>query len=90
MLYGVLSLLALGQALNTPALQSMISRSTAAAEQGSVLGVSQGFSSLARVIGPATGGYLFGRNPAYPFWFGAVLMVLAFLLAGRVARSVQG
>lgn len=84
-LFVVVSLAAVGQALNTPALQSLISRSTAAAEQGSVLGVSQGFSSLARVLGPATGGWLFGIHIAYPFWCGAALMLLAFLLAGRLA-----
>lgn len=86
-LIAVVSLLAVGTSLNTPALQSLVSRSTAAAEQGSVLGVSQGFSSLARVIGPATGGWLFGHNFAYPFWAGAGLMVVAFLLAGRLRQA---
>lgn len=85
-LYGVLGLLALGQAMNLPCLQSLISRSTAADRQGSTLGVTQGFSSLARALGPAVGGALFGVRHPYPFWFGAVLMVLAFILAGRLPR----
>lgn len=85
-LYGVLGLLALGQAMNLPCLQSLISRSAAADSQGSTLGVTQGFSSLARAIGPAVGGLLFGVSHPYPFWFGAVLMVLALLLATRLPR----
>lgn len=89
LLFVVVSLAAVGQALNTPALQSLISRSTAAADQGSVLGVSQGFSSLARVIGPSLGGWLFGQNFAYPFWCGAALMVVAFVLARRLPGPVR-
>jgi MFS family permease len=73
--------------MNTPALQSLISRATAAEEQGSTLGVSQGFSSLARAIGPAAGGWLFGMNHAYPFWLGAALMAVAFVIAGRLAAT---
>jgi len=86
-LYAVLGLLALGQAMNLPGLQSLISRSVGAGQQGSAMGVSQGFSSLARAIGPALGGALYGVQHAYPFWVGAALMVIAFLLAGRLASQ---
>jgi DHA1 family tetracycline resistance protein-like MFS transporter len=84
-----LAVLAAGQAMNVPGLQSLISRSTAAEEQGSTLGVSQGFSSLARAIGPAIGGWLFGVQHAYPFWFGSAIMVVAFLLSGRIAAAAR-
>lgn len=90
-LYAVLGLLAFGQAMNLPGLQSLISRGVGASQQGSAMGVSQGFSSLARAVGPALGGALYGVQHAYPFWVGAVLMViaflLAFLLAGRLAST---
>ena len=89
MLYAVLGLLALGQAMNLPGLQSLISRTSAADEQGTTLGVSQGFSSLARAVGPAIGGTLFGIRHPLPFWLGAGLMVVAFLLAGRLSRPVR-
>lgn len=84
MLAGIMVLLGVGQALTVPGLQSLISRGAARDTQGSTLGVSQGFSSLARVIGPATGGYLFGKNPAYPFWCAAVIIAVAFLLSSRL------
>lgn len=86
-LLGAMGVLGIGQATNLPALQGLISRRAAAEEQGSTLGVTQGFSSLARVIGPAVGGALFGIEHAYPFWFGAALMGLAVMLAWRLARS---
>ena len=88
-LFVILTVAAVGQALNTPALQSLVSRATAAEDQGAVLGVSQGFASLARVIGPATGGWLFGQSHAYPFWCGAALMLLAFVLANRMSARLR-
>jgi DHA1 family tetracycline resistance protein-like MFS transporter len=42
----------LGNSLATPALTSLASKSAGAAEQGSVLGVTQSAASLARVVGP--------------------------------------
>ena len=65
-LIGALTLLGVGQALTVPALYSLVSRSSGAEEQGSTLGVTQGFSSLARAVGPALGGLLFGVAHPYP------------------------
>ncbi|MBM3459543.1 MAG: MFS transporter, partial [Armatimonadetes bacterium] len=85
-LLGLLALVAVGQALLMPGLQSLISRAAAQDEQGATLGVSQGFSSLARVIGPATGGALYGIGQDYPFWFSAALLAGAFALATRLRQ----
>ena len=86
-LYAVLGLIAVGQGMCLPALQSMISRAAAADEQGGTLGVGQGFSSLARVIGPATAGALYGVGRALPFWTAAVLELIALAIAVRVAMA---
>ncbi len=43
----------LGNSLSTPALNSLASKSVGAAEQGSVLGVTQSVASLARALGPS-------------------------------------
>jgi len=43
----------LGNSLSTPALNSLASKSVGAAEQGSVLGVTQSVASLARAVGPS-------------------------------------
>lgn len=44
---------AIGQALSTPSLSSLASKSASAGEQGSVLGVMQSVASLARAVGPS-------------------------------------
>lgn len=80
-LYGALLLLAVGQAALVPAVQSIISRTAAAGAQGGTLGVSQGFSSLARVIGPAMGGWLFGLMPAAAFLSAGLVVAVALGIA---------
>jgi len=81
-LAGVFALLAVGQGLATPSLQSLISRSAAASDQGSVLGSAQSISALARATGPALGGVLFtSGGPAMPFYAAGVLLIGAVVLA---------
>ncbi len=74
-LLGVLALLAVGSGLCGPALQSLISRRAGADDQGGVLGLNQSLSSLARVVGPLTAGFVFGRfGPSAPWLTGGILM----------------
>jgi MFS transporter, DHA1 family, tetracycline resistance protein len=81
--------LAIGNSLATPVLNGLASKSVGPAWQGRVLGVLQSVASLARIIGPALGGFLltidatkatlfYGRTP---FWAGAAIMMIAFGLA---------
>ncbi|MFN3652439.1 MAG: MFS transporter [Armatimonadota bacterium] len=86
-LHWALLAVGLGQALNAPGIHALISRAAAATEQGSTFGVTQGFSSLARLAGPIAGGWLFGLRHEYPFWFGALLMLLGALLAIALLRG---
>lgn len=81
-LFAVFGVMALGQSLTTPSLQALISRSASAGDQGAVLGSAQSIGALARTGGPALGGVLFtaaGREA--PFYGGALLLVLAVLVA---------
>ena len=80
--------LAIGMSLTQPSLNSLISRCAGADEQGEVLGVAQSAGSLARVLGPAVGGFLFdhlGRNA--PYLAGAALMAIVVLLGVRFLRQ---
>jgi DHA1 family tetracycline resistance protein-like MFS transporter len=80
--------LALGMGLVQPSLNSLISRRAGSEEQGEVLGVSQSVGSLSRVIGPAAAGIFFagfGRSAA--FYWGAVLVALAFVVALKLIRG---
>lgn len=72
------ALIAAGYGLIDPAVNSLISRNTPADQQGAVMGVLQSVSSLTRIIGPASAGYLFhelGRNA--PFIASSVVLALA-------------
>jgi len=78
----------IGNSLVTPTLNAMASKSVSAAEQGRVLGVMSSAASLARIIGPALGGFLleidatgsslYGRTP---YWVSGALMFVALGLA---------
>jgi DHA1 family tetracycline resistance protein-like MFS transporter len=84
-----LSALALGMGATQPSLNSLISRSAEAGEQGEVLGVAQSIGSLSRVLGPLIAGSLFaefGRRS--PFLWGAVLVGGALLVGWRVPRPI--
>jgi MFS transporter, DHA1 family, tetracycline resistance protein len=88
LLCGAFAVLAIGLGLVQPALNSLISRRAGGGEQGEVLGVSQSVGSLARVIGPPFAGYLFADlGHSSPFLWGAVLVVIALLLALNLFRG---
>jgi predicted MFS family arabinose efflux permease len=67
-----------GMAFNSPALTSLISQRSDPEDQGGILGVSQGLASLARIAGPAWGGFLFDRwGMTSPYLSSAALIVVA-------------
>lgn len=67
---------AVGYGLASPSINSLISRNTNEDMQGGVLGMSQSFASLARVLGPAWGGWFFDAyGQASPYWSGATILV---------------
>jgi DHA1 family tetracycline resistance protein-like MFS transporter len=60
-LLGILSIgvaFSIGNALSAPSLTSLASKSASAGEQGTVLGVTQSVSSLARAVGPSLAAFL--------------------------------
>ena len=59
LLAAVAGLLAMGMGFNSPSMLSAISQLADARDQGSTLGVSQSLGSLARIIGPLWGGWVF-------------------------------
>ncbi|MEO6418374.1 MAG: MFS transporter, partial [Polyangiaceae bacterium] len=59
-----------------------------ATEQGAMLGTNQSAASLARVIGPAFGGYVYGAlGPRSPYIAAAIGMVIAFIFAARLTSQ---
>jgi len=86
---GALAVIALGQGVNVPSVNGLVSRSAAADQQGGILGVTQGFSSLARALGPGAGGWLYGLSPTHtaPYLAGAGIVSLAAILGLATVRS---
>ena len=86
---GALSALALGMGLTQPSLNSLISRRAGREEQGEVLGVSQSSASLSRALGPAAAGLFFGQfGRDAPFFWGAMLVVVALMVGLRLIRGL--
>lgn len=76
-----------GVSIVGPSINSLISQYADAEGRGSLLGVAQSCSGLARITGPIWGGYAFvtlGRD--WPFFTGAVVMAVMFAVALRVRQ----
>lgn len=83
-LLGSLAVVGVGFGYMTPSLQSLISRRAGERAQGGVLGLNQSAGSLARVLGPAAGGWAFGAL-GHRWEFVATAGVLA-VAAAWIAR----
>ncbi len=73
-----LAVMAVGLGLFNPAYQTLVSDQTSDGDRGLIMGLTQGASSLGRVIGPAVSGAIYqGMGHRSPFGIGALVMVLA-------------
>ena len=78
-------LIVFGVSINNPSINSLISRYASPTERGSLLGVSSSCSALARITGPAWGGFAFGTfGRDWPFLSGAVVMAIMLIFALRL------
>lgn len=76
------TLFTFGSGITTPTVLSLISRRADPEIQGVTLGFGQSLSSLARVFGPSTGGFLYGAlGHKSPFVLGALSMYFSFVFA---------
>jgi MFS family permease len=82
MLYAVAFFIAIGTGLCYPSLTSMVTKTSAANEQGSMLGIATAVGSLARFAGPIFIGFLYDQAAARgAFYGGAALTGAAFVMA---------
>lgn len=87
LLMTVLPILITGFALMTTAIQALISRRAPADQQGSILGLNQSGSALARIFGPYLGNVLLGWHLTYPYALGALLLPIALLMILRLPKA---
>jgi DHA1 family tetracycline resistance protein-like MFS transporter len=91
------AVLAFGNALASPGLTSLASKTADQGEQGAAMGILQSGASLARVIGPIIGGVLLNNEfntiddgSLYrTFWTASAIMFVAFLVAIYFARTAK-
>ena len=82
------TVLGLGNGLVNPALNGIVSLLSGKDVQGNNLGVSQSLSSVARILGPAMGGYLYqAYGSALPFATAAGIAGLGLLLAFQLREK---
>ena len=74
LLIEAMALEVVGFAFVNPSLQSLLSRRSDPREQGSILGLGQSMTSLARILGPVFGVSLFARQSDFPYWAAASFM----------------
>jgi DHA1 family tetracycline resistance protein-like MFS transporter len=85
----VLSILFLsaGTGLCNPVIPSLITHESNPREHGTILGISQSFSSLGRVLGPSWGGLVYDRlGHQWPFFTAAMFMIVASFFSFRIMR----
>ena len=84
------AVIAVGMGFQSPSMLSVISQLSDPADQGSMLGVSQSLGSLARIVGPLWGGFVFDRfGHAAPFASAAVVMSIACVLSLAAFRGYR-
>jgi DHA1 family tetracycline resistance protein-like MFS transporter len=90
MMLPAMALLAVGQSVTNPSIQSLVSRVAPADWKGGVLGAAQGAASIGRITGPLWAGMLFERaGHDWPFLGGAILLVPVFVVALHAARLTR-
>ena len=78
------ALLALANGCITPSITSLLSQSAVPNEIGQVLGVNQSFGSLARALGMALSGFMYGVDFHLPFLASAIIMLICIWMVGFI------
>jgi MFS family permease len=85
MLFVAGAALAIGNGLTQPSVAAYVSKRADPSAQGATLGTNQAAASLARVFGPAFGGFVYGAvGPRAPYIAAAVGMAIALAVTGAL------
>ncbi len=85
-----MSIAGYGFSVISPSLNSLISLQSSEDEQGKIMGVTRSASTMARFIGPAWAGLLFGvLGRDWPYFVGAIIMVGVALLGLRAIKMLE-
>lgn len=82
------SVFMIGNSLMGPTSSSLATKNTTGG-QGASLGLIQSFGSLGRILGPITGGVLYGVNMGLPYIVGATLLITIALVGNKRISSYE-
>ena len=86
-----ITLVACGIGTLMTTVRSFISKRTLVSEQGSVMGITNSVLSIATIMGPLIGGFLFDfAGLITPFLLNAIIMLAAFALSIKVIQKNRG
>lgn len=83
-----MTLLSFGNALLTPTISSLLTSYAPEDAQGKILGTNQSVGSLARVLGPAIGGAVYGLHFTYPYVLAGGITLVVSVLALRLRKKM--
>ncbi|MFX1546137.1 MAG: MFS transporter [Promethearchaeota archaeon] len=81
--------LAFGSSISNPTLGAFLSKETPKENSGAILGLNQGIGSLMRIAGPLIGTALFEIDVAYPYYFGALILIIGLFIAGGLVIKTR-
>lgn len=85
-----MAIIAYGFSVINPSMNSLISLQVGPEEQGGIMGVTRSATTMARVLGPVWAGMLFAvMGMDWPYYAGAVLMIVVVVLAGKMLKTRQ-
>lgn len=88
MVFLVVGIISTGAGLLYPTLNSLISKIVSPGETGSTFGVTTSLTSLMGIFGPLWAGFTYDHvMPSAPYWTGAILLIIAFILCGILKQS---
>jgi predicted MFS family arabinose efflux permease len=87
-LFPAIAVMAFGNGVAAPNLTALISKRTAAHEQGAILGSTQAVLSSTRILGPLYAGYAFDSlGSGSPYWLGALLTLASLAIILRLRQQ---
>jgi MFS family permease len=81
--------LAFGSSISNPTIGAFLSKETPKENSGAILGLNQGVGSFMRIGGPLLGTALFQLDAAYPYYLGALILFLGFVIAGSLVIKTR-
>jgi multidrug resistance protein len=72
-----------------PMIQTLLSKETDAASQGSVMGINASIISVGMIVGPIVGGFLATLFTPLPFLAGSVVTLICFVLSFQIFRKAH-